>query len=212
MRKLERKQNKRAPYDRILIVCEGSKTEPNYFKEIKSQYRLHPANVQIHPSKGTSPLQVVEYAEKIFKEGDLGNRITKRAFDQIYAVFDRDEHQTYLDALTKADSLCREIKNDDNKLIPFYAIPSNPCFEFWLLLHFKDVKALFHRNEVMKKLKIHYPDYKKNAQGVWEHTKNNLDLASERATKLMTLSSLYNDAEPNTAISDLVRTLTTLKN
>ena len=32
---LERKLARRASYDRILIVSEGSKTEPNYFGEIR---------------------------------------------------------------------------------------------------------------------------------------------------------------------------------
>lgn len=31
-KQLERKQGRRASYDRILIVSEGSKTEPNYLK------------------------------------------------------------------------------------------------------------------------------------------------------------------------------------
>ena len=31
-RQLERKLDRRASYDRILIVSEGSKTEPNYFR------------------------------------------------------------------------------------------------------------------------------------------------------------------------------------
>jgi hypothetical protein len=40
---LERKQGRRASYDRILIVSEGSKTEPNYFREIRMAYHLHTA-------------------------------------------------------------------------------------------------------------------------------------------------------------------------
>ena len=31
-RDLKRKKDKRAPYDKVLIVCEGGKTEPNYFQ------------------------------------------------------------------------------------------------------------------------------------------------------------------------------------
>ena len=43
-KQLERKQARRASYDRILVVSEGSKTEPNYFREIRAAYRLHTAN------------------------------------------------------------------------------------------------------------------------------------------------------------------------
>ena len=56
-KQLERKQARRATYDRILIVSEGSKTEPHYFREIRSEYRLHTANVEVRPSElGTAPI------------------------------------------------------------------------------------------------------------------------------------------------------------
>lgn len=47
---LERKKNKRASYDRILIICEGAKTEPLYFDEIRQFYKLHTANIQVMQS------------------------------------------------------------------------------------------------------------------------------------------------------------------
>ena len=48
-KQLERKQGRRASYDRILIVSEGSKTEPNYFREIRATHRLHTTNVEVQP-------------------------------------------------------------------------------------------------------------------------------------------------------------------
>jgi len=51
---LERKLARRASYNRILIVSEGSKTEPNYFGEIR-QARLREggnACLQHHPGAG----------------------------------------------------------------------------------------------------------------------------------------------------------------
>ena len=66
-KQLERKQGRRASYDRILIVSEGSKTEPNYFLEIRATHRLHTANVEVQPSElGTAPIQVVQYAKELF--------------------------------------------------------------------------------------------------------------------------------------------------
>lgn len=57
-RQLARKRTSRASYDRILIVSEGSKTEPNYFKEIRSAYRLQTANIEVRASDlGTAPIQ-----------------------------------------------------------------------------------------------------------------------------------------------------------
>jgi len=41
LKQLERKQGQRASDDRILIVSEGTKTEPNDFREIRVAYRSH---------------------------------------------------------------------------------------------------------------------------------------------------------------------------
>jgi hypothetical protein len=37
---LQRRQARRAPYEKVLIVCEGGKTEPNYFTELRDHYEL----------------------------------------------------------------------------------------------------------------------------------------------------------------------------
>jgi hypothetical protein len=93
---LARKVGKSAGYDRILIVTEGSKTEPLYLGEIRSQYRLKTANVQVqHSLLGTAPLQIVEYAEQLLVNGDEAKNIQPRAFEQVYVVFDRDDHDSY---------------------------------------------------------------------------------------------------------------------
>ncbi len=160
--KLARKQGRRDAYDRILIVSEGSKTEPNYFNEIRRFYRLHAANIQVcHSASGTSPLQVVEYARDLFLRGDPHTKIGARAFDTIYAVFDRDDHQNYFAALDLAKKLNENHKNDDKRAVQFFSIASIPCFELWLLLHFEDINAPLHRNDVSKRLKTHLPDYEK---------------------------------------------------
>ena len=44
---LLRAKAKLSPYDVVLIVCEGEKTEPNYFEELKDAFRLNNANVKI---------------------------------------------------------------------------------------------------------------------------------------------------------------------
>lgn len=61
---LQRRKSQRAPYDKILIVCEGEKTEPNYFKELINYYKLNTANVEIDGSCGSSPEKVLKRAEQ----------------------------------------------------------------------------------------------------------------------------------------------------
>lgn len=210
---LERKQKQRASYDRILIVSEGSKTEPLYFKEIRAAYRLQTANLQVYHSElGTEPIQVVEYAEKLFKQGDPQKNIQPGAFEQVYAVFDRDEHRTYFDALKKAESLDGKLENDAKQFASFKAIASVPSFELWLLLHFEDIQAPFHRSKVMKLLKKpgNIPGYEKGMNKTFEITRENLDVAIGRAERLAERYTAYNDPNPYTGIFDLVKLLTML--
>jgi len=58
---LRRRRAMKASYDVILIVCEGAKTEPNYFTELKNAFRLSNANVMIC-GRGSDPLSVVDFA------------------------------------------------------------------------------------------------------------------------------------------------------
>lgn len=209
---LQRKIGRRASYDRILIVSEGSKTEPSYFREIRSEYRLHTANVQVQPSElGTAPIQVVQYAQRLFERGDRDRSVQPRAFEQIYAVFDRDDHPSYAEALQLAGSLDRALKNDAKQLVRFRAIASVPSFELWLLLHYQDIQAPLHRREVMHRLKQHLRDYDKGAQHVFSRTREHLDIALARANALAAKFHAEDEPQPYTAVHELVRLLTNLR-
>ena len=211
-RQLERKLNQRASYDRILIVSEGSKTEPNYFGEIREAHRLHTANVVVRPSElGTAPIQVVQYAKELFENGDRHRRIQARSFEQVFAVFDRDDHDSYFDALRLAESLDGTLKNDARQKIRFRAIASVPSFELWLLLHYEDIRAPLHRDEVLRRLRHHFPDYIKGADNAFSTTRDRLAVATQRAEALAARFTADNAPEPFTAIAALVKLLTTLR-
>lgn len=211
-KQLERKQGRRASYDRILIVSEGSKTEPNYFREIRATHRLHTANVEVQPSElGTAPIQVVQYAQALFEDGDRHKNIQRRAFEKVYAVFDRDDHESYHAALTLAESLDGKLRNDAKQPVIFQAIASVPSFELWLLLHFEDIHAPLHRDQVMHRLKQHIAGYDKGASNSFALTCQNLAIATQRAELLTTRFTARTDPEPFTAIVELVKLLTTLR-
>ncbi len=211
-KQLERKLGRRASYDRILIVSEGSKTEPNYFKEIRAAHRLQTANVEVQPSElGTKPIQVVQYAKSLFENGDRHKQIQPRAFEQVYAVFDCDDHRTYFDALKLAESLDGRLRNDNKQPVSFKAIASVPSFELWLLLHYEDIQAPIHRDEVMQRLRQYIPGYEKGAGGALAITRDRLETATRRAQALAARFNAYNAPEPYTAIADLVTRLTTLR-
>ena len=83
-RELKRREHTRAPYDKVLIVTEGKKTEPEYFNDLKKYYRINSANIEIDGTSDSSPESVVKYGKKLYKE----ERSTGDAFDHVYFVFE----------------------------------------------------------------------------------------------------------------------------
>lgn len=212
-RDLHRKAGKRQPFERLLIVCEGEKTEPLYLEEIRCAFRLATAHVQVWPSAdGTEPLQVVDYAQRLFFEGDRAKAIDCRGFDRVIAVFDRDDHTTYHPALAKLKTLNLAHENDDGEPVPFQAVASVPCFELWLLMHFEDVLAPIHRTQVYARLRNHLPEYDKGQGSHFAATRGRLDAATARATARAALTTAHNGHEPFTDMHILVNLLMTLRN
>lgn len=211
-RDLRRRAAVRQPYDRLLIVCEGEKTEPQYLREIQRELKLATAHVQVLSSPyGTAPLQVVEYAERLFLKGDRDKGIEAGSFDRIAVVFDRDEHHTYHAALDKAAALQGKLKNDAGERIPFDVIASVPCFELWLLLHFEDVLAPLSPREAGERLRCHLPAYQKGQGGHWAATKEQREMATERAMHLAAATTAHDGTQPYTTMHELVSRLVHLK-
>lgn len=134
-RDLRRKSAIRNRIERLLIVCEGSKTEPQYIDEIRQDLRLTTTHIRvIGPGYGTDPLSVVDYAEHLFLNGDRRQKISPREFDRIVTVFDRDDHEKYYPALEKIANLETKLINDEKSkcrsrpLCLFLVLNSGCCF------------------------------------------------------------------------------------
>jgi hypothetical protein len=106
-RTLHRRAAVRQPYERLLIVCEGEKTEPQYLREIQQAYRLATAHVQVlHSRFGTEPEQVLAYALTLFKEGDRECGVHAGEFDRIVVVFDRAARNPTPPCTSSSRGLC----------------------------------------------------------------------------------------------------------
>jgi len=83
-----RKRASRKPYERILIVCEGEKTEPLYFTAVRRAFGLHPANVVIADKKrGLDPASLVTYAlEELKKDPDFNHLVLRVRPGQAYDI------------------------------------------------------------------------------------------------------------------------------
>lgn len=154
-------------------------------------------------SKGTEPLQVIEFA--------VGEFNKTKAYEWVFPVFDRDDHRTYNNALSKTAALDKSRKNDERKLVRFVGVPSVPCFEFWLLLHFADIQEFFHRDEIFRRLREHIPGYNKGAKKVYEATEPTLAAATQRATRLRERFNPFAGTDPYTNVDVLVEMLRSIR-
>ncbi len=201
---LRRKKPTRPPYDRVLIVCEGSKTEVNYFEEIRQEARIPTVDVRvIHSPLGTEPQQIVEGAEQEFKK--------TKAYEKVYVVFDRDQHQTYANAIDMAEARNGELKNDAKEAVTFQAVVSVPSFELWPLLHFENIQAWLHRDEALARLRLKLPGYEKGKSGVYAATVEHLPIAIARATALKEHFSRLPGTDAYTDVHELVEVLRALR-
>lgn len=179
---LKRGQQNISEKDRILIVCEGEKTEPGYLHKLITEYRVPTAKVRVHGEGGAAPISVVEYAEELLeKDAD---------FEHIFLVFDRDAHSTYVDALSKVDGFKKRRKLKSKNIA---SITSVPCFEIWLLLHVSSSSKPYGQGvpgtppgkQVIRDLRTHavFANYEKTNADFFDAIKEDTDNAIARAKR-----------------------------
>lgn len=203
--KLQRSKAKRSSYDVVLIVCEGAKTEPFYLKGIRDFFRLNNANIKICGKEcGTDPLSIVNFAIETYKKDPI--------FDRVYCVFDRDRHVTFNTALEKV-RLTR--LPHGGKL---FAVPSVPCFEYWLILHYKFTTKPYAAtgcssvcDQVIRGLKKHIGGYDKGNQDIFLITKDKLDTAIANSKSVKKFHETSGTDNPSTLMHELVEYLRELK-
>ena len=192
---------RREAYDRVLIVCEGSKTEPAYLQELITDLHLSTANVVVAGS-GSDPLMVVRHAKKLRRhEQKYGEK-----YDQVYCVFDHDEHPSF-------DRACSEARTSGLKLARSW-----PCFEFWLLLHFQYSRKPYTRSgerspaeNCISDLRKYMPNYAKAASGLHQATKHRLNQAKVNASRALADAKETEQSNPSTEMHELINYLQSLK-
>ena len=72
------------------------------------------------------------------------------AFDEVWCVFDRDDHERFREAIDMARGNGLELA------------VSNPSFELWILLHLRESPGERHRDDIRRMLRdVHLPTYDK---------------------------------------------------
>jgi hypothetical protein len=172
----QRRPARRAPYrdprPRILIVCEGVATERDYFDGFRRSSRNQLVEVEI-ARKGGDPDFIVRRAKALREEADGAARRERDDFlryEQVWCVFDRDEHSHFDSAVGMARDNGIEVA------------ASVPCFELWLLLHFREQPGAQNRHAMQALMKTIVTGFEKHLD--FSEFEPGYDDAVRRARKL----------------------------
>ena len=181
-------KSKRMSY---LIVCEGEKTEPNYFSSLKESLPkgvLELTQIDIDGT-GKNTLSIIVEAKKLRKRYE---EKYLRKIDKVWAVFDKDSFpsRNFNNAINKGENSRPKIN----------CAWTNEAFELWYLLHFSYYNTGLSRHQYQKLLEKEIIKasgrkgykYKKNSKEMFSilNSIGNQDFAISNANKL---EKLYND-------------------
>lgn len=179
-RKYEYRQPKANSF---LIVTEGERTEPLYFKGIVRQIEKKlGGNVDVVEmpivdikGEGRSTNRLIEKTDEIVNKAKI-------MYQEIWVVFDRDDFADFDSAIAQAEKK------------GYRVAWSNSSFEYWLYLHFDYSDSDLHRHEWNKKLdeifrkrKLRAEKYQKNDKDIYDIVSQNegVDRAIHNARRRM---------------------------
>ena len=161
--------------------------------------KLSQANIKIDPDSDSSPTSVVKYAKELIKQSE------RDPYDHVFCVIDRDRHADF-------DTVMAQISGYRNKCTKLHAIVSNPCFEYWILLHFTYTTKLFGisgdspcEDLIKSDLKTYSEGYEKGDTTIMTLIiESGLDMAIANAKRANDTAQRNNTDAPTTQMCELV--------
>ncbi|MEN6445653.1 MAG: RloB family protein [Candidatus Cloacimonas sp.] len=199
MSRTKRPHNIRKPApDLIVIVTEGEKTEPNYFKKFPV-YSIEFSVI----GTGMNTISLIKEAEiqvekQIDKFKEKYGEEPKETI--VWCVFDKDSFsdEDFGNAINKA------------KAKGYKVAYSNEAFELWYLLHFHYYDMALGRNDYIVKLTEHLKrKYRKNDLFMYETLLSKQEEAINNAKNLLSKYITVNPSNnnPSTTVFELVEYL-----
>lgn len=192
-RNRNRRPARRVPYREskpiILVVTEGKVTEPEYLYGLANVTKNPRVHIEIVGGAG-APRTIVESARDRKKEAEKqarGERDDNLRYDEVWCVFDIDQHANVPDA--------KQMARDNG----IHLAISNPCIELWLWLHFADQPGMRHGHALYAMMKQHIPNYDKHVD--YRDYLNGYDCAVKRASRLDADAEADNDEGRNPTTS-----------
>ncbi|MBA7541989.1 hypothetical protein ES705_34305 [subsurface metagenome] len=197
VKKEQRRYAFRPQREKILIVTEGERTEPNYFEGFKTIIPRGILHVEVIGT-GFNTVQVVQAAQK----ERYDKRGTDEEYDRVWVAFDKDDfpNRDFNNAvfLSKTDNI--------------RCAYSNESFELWYVLHFQYLDTAINRRQYIEILEriLSHPYQKNDPKTFYElQSKGNQLQAINWAKKLSANFDQTNPAQekPTTAVFKLVKEL-----
>lgn len=172
-----------------LIVCEGAKTEPNYFRAFRKNARVEEFKVV---GEGNNTMSLVFCAKELKRQNP--------EYDEVWCVFDKDSFT--------ADQFNTAIQSATAKKL--HVAYSNEAFELWYLLHFDYCESALSRTSYGTRLTTYLGRaYEKNDATMYESLLPKQATAIQNAKRLERIHTSSSPAQHNpvTLVYRLVESL-----
>jgi hypothetical protein len=208
---MKRKVGGRPVRQFFLIVCEGAKTEPNYFKSVRATLPKGVMEYIEIEGDGRNTLTLIEEINRIRTRAE---REQGKKYDQVWAVFDKDSFPD--------DHFDNAIHKSESQKDKIQCAWSNEAFELWYLLHFEFRNTAMSRDEYRPRIEKHLSEkmgtsfeYKKNREDMYMLLQKfgNEEAAIKHAIELEKLSvgGRYSSHNPCTKVYLLILELNKMK-
>ncbi|MCC3598682.1 MULTISPECIES: RloB family protein [unclassified Microcoleus] len=156
----------------FLIVCEGEKTEPNYFRSFAVDTKVIKLDIK---GEGKNTRSLVEKAIELKNDSEYDES------DRFWCVFDRDINGKNSNDAQNFNAAMTLAKNNGIKVAY-----SNDAFELWYLLHFHFYNTGISRKDYQNMLtKLLGYEYQQNSETIYEELKNKQQDAIKHAKRLL---------------------------
>lgn len=173
-------KKRKDPLPDVLIITEGEKTEPSYFNDVKNYIKT----TGVVGKKITRLLQITDNGRKTSprKIFEAAKKEQNGGIPYVFIVIDDDDRKESLEVLQE----CRYPQTTDEvSKDKINCIYSNPCFEYWALLHFKNSDKVYASSELSEILSECMPSYnKRNKVFTYNVMQKTEDSAAKNAAKI----------------------------
>jgi len=180
--------------ERFLIACEGE-SEKLYFEALRDAMRNPSISVKIiNEAHRSDPLQVVKKAKEV---SAIKNK-KSTLFEHIWVIIDADVADRFEKANKNAIKFC------------IFVAHSNPCFELWLMLHYKNQSSFITSEQTIRLLKEENSSYDKTNNKFFKNLVRDIEKVKTAMKNSKLLQSMHEQngnlkqSNPSTGVYELV--------